>query len=190
MIGLVFCRVRRVVKHWLKESHLKCFEPTIKCKTKFFLFLNHIPLNFQNWMRLKLRYKFQNHLQSLRAFSILLWEEKTNSFKTCNWSTNCSTYSNIWRPTKTNREWFIIIMRSLRKQPFQNNIATTKRSHMTSPNYKRVQPSTPQKSGPLMMTLLRKQRLQTDCRAVAHWVCVGVFPLSLLFSQRRKLIHN
>ena len=101
-------------------------------------------------MRLKLRYKLQNHLLSLRAFSILLWEEKTNSFKTCNWSTNCSTYSNIWRPTKTNREWFIIIMRSLRKQPFQNNIATTKRSHMTSPNYKRVQPSTPQKSGPLM----------------------------------------
>ena len=144
-------------------------------------------------MRLKLRYKLQNHLLSLRAFSILLWEEKTNSLKetkTCNWTTSCSNHSNIWRPTKTNREWFIIIMRSLRKQPFQNNIAMTKRSNMTSPNYKRAQPSTPQKSGPLMMTLLRKQRLQTDCRAVALWVCVGVFPLSLLFSQRRKLIHN
>ena len=47
-----------------------------------------------------------------------------------------------------------------------------------------------QKSRPLMRTLLRKQRLQTDCRAVALWVCVGVFPLSLLFSQRRKGLRH
>ena len=42
----------------------------------------------------------------------------------------------------------------------------------------------PQKSGPLMSTLLRKQRLQTDCRAVALWVCVRgrLPPLSTLLS--------
>ena len=47
-----------------------------------------------------------------------------------------------------------------------------------------------QKSRPLMRTLLRKQRLQTDCRAVALWVCVGVFPLSLLSQRRKRLRHH
>ena len=41
----------------------------------------------------------------------------------------------------------------------------------------------PQKSAPLMMTLLHKQRLQTDCRAVALWNCVGVFPSLPFYSS-------
>ena len=41
----------------------------------------------------------------------------------------------------------------------------------------------PQKSAPLMMTLLHKQRLQTDCRAVALWVFAWASsPLSTLLS--------